>query len=213
FWNGKGKIIGVVKDFHFSSLRENINPVVMMLQPKDNNYIMLRLAKGDVAAEVAAVEKVFNRLNPEYPLDYHFLDETFNSMYQSETMLKKLAQVFAIVAVLISCLGLFGLSVFTAEQRRKEIGIRKILGASVLNVTSLLSREFLLLVGVGVLLATPVSWYLMHNWLSGFAYHVNLSVWVFVIAGLLALMIALATVSFQSVKAALANPVQSLKSE
>lgn len=213
FWNGKGKIIGVVKDFHFASMRENINPVVMMLQPKDNNYIMLRLAKGDVAAEVAAVEKVFNRLNPEYPLDYHFLDETFDSMYQSETMLKKLAEVFAIVAVLISCLGLFGLSVFTAEQRRKEIGIRKILGASVMSVTTLLSREFLLLVGLGVMLATPVSWYLMHNWLSGFAYHVNLSAWVFITAGLLALMIALATVSFQSVKAALANPVQSLKSE
>lgn len=213
FWNGKGKIIGVVKDFHFTSMRENINPVVMMLQPKDNNYIMLRLAKGDVAAEVAAVEKVFNRLNPEYPLDYHFLDETFDSMYQSETMLKKLAEVFAIVAVLISCLGLFGLSVFTAEQRRKEIGIRKILGASVMSVTTLLSREFLLLVGLGVMLATPVSWYLMHNWLSGFAYHVNLSAWVFITAGLLALMIALATVSFQSVKAALANPVQSLKSE
>jgi putative ABC transport system permease protein len=213
FWNGKGTIIGVVKDFHFSSLRENISPVVMMLQPKDNNYIMLRLAKGDVAAEVAAVEKVFSRFNPEYPLDYHFLDETFDNMYQSETMLKKLAEVFAIVAVLISCLGLFGLSVFTAEQRKKEIGIRKILGASVLNVTSLLSREFLLLVGIGVLLATPVSWYLMDNWLSGFAYHINLSAWVFVVAGLLALMIALATVSFQSVKAALANPVQSLKSE
>jgi len=184
-----------------------------MLQPKDNNYIMLRLAKGDVAAAVASVEKVFNRFNPEYPLDYHFLDETFNNMYQSESMLKKLAQVFAIVAVLISCLGLFGLSVFTAEQRKKEIGIRKILGASVLNVTSLLSREFLLLVGAGVMLAIPVSWYLMHNWLSGFAYHVNLSAWIFIIAGLLALMIALTTVSFQSVKAALANPVQSLKSE
>lgn len=213
FWNGKGKIIGVVKDFHFSSLRENINPVVMMLQPKDNNYIMLRLARGDVAAEVAAIEKVFNRLNPDYPLDYHFLDETFDSMYQSETMLKKLAEVFAVVAVLISCLGLFGLSVFTAEQRRKEIGIRKILGASVLNVTTLLSRDFLWLVMIGILLATPVSWYMMNNWLSGFAYHVNLSAWIFIIAGMLAVLIALATVSFQSVKAALANPVQSLKSE
>jgi putative ABC transport system permease protein len=212
FWNGKGKIAGVVKDFHFTSMRENINPVVMMLQPKDNNYVLLRLAKGDVAAEVAAIEKVFNRLNPDYPLEYHFLDETFDNMYRSETMLKKLAEVFAIVAILISCLGLFGLSVFTAEQRKKEIGIRKILGASVMNVTTLLSRDFLLLVVFGVLLATPVSWYLMHNWLSGFAYHVHLSAWIFVIAGLLAVMIALATVSIQSVRAALANPVQSLKS-
>ncbi|MBS0028427.1 ABC transporter permease [Chitinophaga sp. 22321] len=213
FWKGKGTIIGVVKDFHFTSLRENINPVVMMLEPKDNNYIMLRLARGDVATEVAAVEKVFARFNPEYPLEYHFLDEAFDNMYRSETMLKKLAEVFAVVAVLISCLGLFGLSVFTAEQRKKEISIRKILGASVMNVTTLLSRDFLWLVMIGILLATPVSWYLMHNWLNGFAYHVNLSAWIFLSAGVLAILIALATVSFQSVKAALANPVKSLKSE
>lgn len=213
FWRGKAKIIGVVKDFHFASMRENINPMVMMLQRSDNNYMLLRLAKGDVATEIAAVENVFRKLNPEYPLEYHFLDETFDNMYRSETMLKKLAEVFAIVAVLISCLGLFGLSVFTAEQRKKEIGIRKILGASVLNVTTLLSREFLLLVLLGILVATPLSWYLMHNWLSGFVYHVNLSVWIFIMAGALAMIIALTTVSFQSIKAALANPVQSLKSE
>lgn len=213
FWNGKGTIIGVVKDFHFASMRENISPLVMMLVPRQNSYMMLRLSKGDVPAQVAAVEKVFARLNPGYPMDYHFLDETFDSMYRSETMLRKLAQVFAVVAVLISCLGLFGLSVFTAEQRKKEIGIRKILGASVLNVTSLLSKEFLTLVLTGILLATPVSWYMMNNWLSGFAYHTDLSAWIFIIAGILAIAIALATVSFQSVKAALANPVNSLKAE
>lgn len=213
FWHGKGTIIGVVKDFHFNSLRENITPMVMMLQPQDNSYMMLRLAKGDVAGQVAAVEKVFTTLNPGNPVDYHFLDETFDNMYQSETMLRKLAQVFAVVAVLISCLGLFGLSVFTAEQRRKEIGIRKIMGASVMNVTSLLSREFLSLVIIGILLATPISWYMMNKWLSGFAYHTNLSAWIFVIAGALAVLIALATVSYQSVKAALANPVKSLKAE
>lgn len=213
FWNGKGTIIGVVKDYHFASMRENISPLVMMLIPRQNSYMMLRLSKGDVPAQVAAVEKIFTRLNPGYPMDYHFLDETFDSMYRSETMLRKLAQVFAMVAVLISCLGLFGLSVFTAEQRKKEIGIRKILGASVMNVTSLLSKEFLTLVLIGILLATPISWYMMNNWLSGFAYHTDLSAWIFIIAGILAIVIALATVSFQSVKAALANPVNSLKAE
>lgn len=213
FWKGKGTVIGVVKDYHFASMRENISPMVMMLEPKQNGYLMLRLSKGDVPAQVAAVEKIFNRLNPGYPMDYHFLDETFDSIYRSETMLRKLAQVFAVVAVLISCLGLFGLSVFTAEQRRKEIGIRKILGASVMNVTGLLSKQFLALVLTGILLATPISWYMMNNWLSGFAYHTDLSAWIFVIAGILAILIALATVSFQSVKAALANPVNSLKAE
>lgn len=213
FWKGKGTVIGVVKDYHFASMRENISPMVMMLEPKQNSYLMLRLAKGDVPAQVAAVEKIFSRLNPGYPMDYHFLDETFDSIYRSETMLRKLAQVFAVVAVLISCLGLFGLSVFTAEQRKKEIGIRKILGASVMNVTGLLSKQFLALVLTGILLATPISWYMMNNWLSGFAYHTDLSAWIFVIAGILAILIALATVSFQSVKAALANPVNSLKAE
>ncbi|SEW06189.1 ABC transporter permease [Chitinophaga arvensicola] len=213
FWRGKGTIIGVVKDYHFNSLRENITPMVIMLQPKESSYMMLRLGKGEVAGQVAAVEKIFTTLNPGYPVDYHFLDETFDNMYQSETMLRKLAQVFAVVAVLISCLGLFGLSVFTAEQRKKEIGIRKILGASVMNVTSLLSREFLTLVIIGILLATPVSWYMMNNWLSGFAYHTDLSAWIFIIAGVLAVLIALATVSYQSIKAALSNPVTALKAE
>lgn len=213
FWKGKGTIIGVVKDYHFASMRENISSMVMMLEPRDNGYMMLRLAKGEVSNQVAAVEKVFTTLNAGYPVDYHFLDETFDNMYRSETMLRKLAQVFAVVAVLISCLGLFGLSVFTAEQRKKEIGIRKVLGASVMNVTRLLSKEFLTLVIIGILLATPISWYMMNNWLSGFAYHTNLSAWIFIIAGVLAVVIALATVSFQSVKAAMANPVKSLKAE
>jgi ABC-type antimicrobial peptide transport system permease subunit len=213
FWNGKGKIIGVMKDFHFTSMHENISPLVIMLAPRQNNYMMLRLEKGDVGAAVAAVEKVFRKWHSGYPFEYHFLDETFDNMYRSETMLKELAGMFAGIAVLISCMGLFGLSVFTAEERKKEISIRKILGASVLNVTTLLSRDFLQLVVAGILLATPVSWYLMHSWLSGFAYHVPLSPWIFIAAALLAIVIAAATVSFQSVKAALANPVQALKSE
>ncbi|NLU94290.1 ABC transporter permease [Chitinophaga sp. Ak27] len=212
FWNGDGKIIGVVKDFHFSSLHENIKPLVMMLTPV-NSFLMVRLAKGDVTSQVASIEKIFDMMNPGYPVEYHFMDEAFDSMYQSETMLQKLARVFAIVAVLISCLGLFGLSVFTAEQRKKEIGIRKVLGASVISVTTLLSREFLLLVLLGILVAAPISWYLMNNWLSGFAYHADLSAWIFIAAGVMAVLIAMATVSYQSVKAALANPVHSLKAE
>lgn len=213
FWKGKGRIIGVVKDFHFKSMRENINPMVMMLEPKDNNYLVIRLRKGEVAAQVASIEKVYNTLNPGHPADYHFMDALFDNLYRTESMLKKLAQVFAVVAVLISCLGLFGLSVFTAEQRRKEISIRKVMGASVANVTTLLSSAFLRLVLISILVATPLSWYLMNKWLSGFAYHTGLSAGIFIYSAMGAILIALATVAYQSVKAALANPVHSLKAE
>ncbi|RFS24058.1 ABC transporter permease [Chitinophaga silvatica] len=212
FWRGKGTIVGVVKDFHFTSLHEAISPLVMMLEPGDG-LLMIRLPKGQVSSQVASITGALEKINPGVPVDYHFFDETFDNLYQSETMLRKLSLVFAIVAVFISCIGLFGLSVFTAEQRRKEIGIRKVMGASVFSVTALLSKEFLKLVTIGILLAIPLSWYIMNKWLSDFAYHTDLSVSLFVGAGIVAVLIALFTVSYQSVKAALINPVQSLKSE
>ncbi|CAL1520880.1 hypothetical protein MMC2321_04670 [Chitinophaga sp. MM2321] len=213
FWRGKGKIVGVVKDFHFKSMHEQIIPLIMMLQPRDNSYLLLKLGKGDLTAQIAALGKISAQLNPSYSFEYHFLDELYGQMYRAETMLRRLAELFSIIAVLISCLGLFGLSVFTAGQRRKEIGIRKILGASVMNITSLLSKDFLKLVGIAILIATPVSWYLMQQWLQNFAYHIPISWWMFGLAAFLAILIALVTVSFQSVKAALGNPVKSLKTE
>jgi ABC-type antimicrobial peptide transport system permease subunit len=212
FWRGKGRIVGVVKDFNFASLHEAITPAVMMLEPGDG-LLILRLAKGNVTAQVGAITAAFDKINPGNPVDYHFFDDVFDSLYQSETMLRKLSQLFAIVAVFISCIGLFGLSVFTAEQRRKEIGIRKVMGASIFSVTALLSKDFLKQVGLGILLGAPLSWYLMNKWLSGFAYHTALSIWLFVGAGVAAILIALITVSYQSVKAAIINPVKSLKSE
>jgi ABC-type antimicrobial peptide transport system permease subunit len=213
FWIGKGTVIGVVKDFHFNSMHKQIGPLVMMLQPKYNSLMLLKLNPGTAPAAIAGMEKVYKTLNPAYPLVYHFLDEEFDKLYKSESLLKQLAAILAVIAVFISCLGLLGLSVFTAEQRKKEISIRKVLGASVLNLTATLAKEYLKPVLVAILIATPVSWYFLHKWLNGYAYHVQLSAWIFIAAALLAVIIAIVTVSVQSVKAATTNPVQHLKSE
>jgi putative ABC transport system permease protein len=168
---------------------------------------------GNVQSGIQRVESVWKRFFPERPFDYQFLDERFDRLYARERTQQTLFSVFASVAILISCLGLFGLSMFMAEQRTKEIGVRKVLGASVLSLTTLLSKDFLKLVGVAILIASPVAGWAMVQWLNGFAYHTTLSWWVFALAALLAVGIALLTVSFQSVKAALMNPVKSLRSE
>ncbi|RFS26953.1 ABC transporter permease [Chitinophaga silvatica] len=213
FWHGKGQIIGVVKNYHFNSMHKEIGPMVLMLQQRQNQYMMLKLNPGAASSAIAGISEVFKKQNPDYPLVYHFLDEEFDRLYKSESMLKQLATIFAVLAVFISCLGLLGLSVFTAEQRRKEISIRKVLGASVMNVTTTLSKEYLKPVIIAIIIATPISWYLLKEWLNGYAYHFDLTIWMFVGAALLAVFIALVTVSVQSVKAALTNPVKHLKSE
>ena len=167
----------------------------------------------DVSKALSAIESVMKKNNPAYPFEYKFVDEQFNNMFTNETLMSNLSVVFAVLAIIISCLGLFGLAAYTAEQRLKEIGIRKVLGASVAGLAGLLSKDFLQLVGIACLIAFPVAWWMMHNWLQGYEYRIQISWWIFFAAGLLAIIIALGTVSFQSIKAALANPVKSLRSE
>jgi predicted permease len=213
FWNGKGKVIGVVKDFHLTSLHEAIRPLVIMLEPKYNSLLLVKTQPGKTAQVLAGLRQTWHDYNPQYPFEYHFLDETFENQYRSETLVGELAKYFAFLAIFISCLGLFGLAAFTAEQRTKEIGIRKVLGASVTGLVTLLSREFVKLMGIAFVAATPLAWYFAEQWLGKFAYRTDMAWWIFALAGGLALLIALLTVSFHSIRAALANPVKSLRSE
>ncbi|GAB3944083.1 ABC transporter permease [Spirosoma harenae] len=208
----KGQIIGVTKDFHFESLHQQMAALAMVMDVDDFNWISVPL-KGDVTTAVKQVEGVWKQFFPAQPFDYQFLDARFGRLYAREQTQQTLFSVFAGIAILISCLGLFGLSMFMAEQRTKEIGIRKVLGASEISLVTLFSKDFLKLVLVALVIASPIAWYAMHNWLADFAYRTNIHWWVFLLAGGLTVLIALLTVSFQSVKAALTNPIKSLRSE
>ncbi|GAB4022646.1 ABC transporter permease [Spirosoma koreense] len=214
-WGSRqGKIIGVLKDFHFSSMHQAIEPIVMRLdETRTWGTIIVRTEAGKTQEALASLEKVSQQLNPKFPFTYQFSDLEFTRLYQSEQMVSRLANYFAILAIFISCLGLFGLATFTAEQRTKEIGVRKVLGASVISVVSLLVRDFLKPVLIAILITTPIAWYVMNRWLTDFAYKIDIEWWVFALAGGLSIVIALLTVSFQSLKAALMNPVQSLRSD
>jgi len=213
-WGIKGKIIGIVKDFHFASLHNQIQPIIFRMNSENpDGQILIRTKPGETKEALESLKSVCKKLNPEFPFTYSFSDEEYQKLYQMEQVAGKLANIFAFLAVFISSLGLLGLATFTAQQRTKEIGIRKILGASVTSLFALLSSEFIWLIAIALLIASPVSWYFMNNWLQGFAYHTGFQWWVFAFSGGLILLIALATVSFQAVKAALANPVKSLKSE
>lgn len=214
FWGKKGTIIGVVKDFHFNSLHTPIEPVVFRLTETEPwGLALIRTQPGQTKQALASLEAVMKRMNPKFPFSYQFADQEYARMYRSEQVLERLSKYFTALAVLISCLGLLGLAMFTAEQRQKEIGVRKVMGASVTNIVALLSKDFLKLVGVAFLVASPVAWYVLSRMLSNYAYKVDLSWWIFALAGLLAMLIAFLTVSFQSVKAALMNPVKSLRAE
>lgn len=206
-----GVIIGVVKDFHFKSLHDKIGPMVLSLNNFSGFYV--KAAKGNTAAAIAATEKVWKKYFPDAPFDYVFLDDAYNSLYQAEQQQSVLITAFTAIAVFISALGLLGLAAFAAEQKVKEIGIRKVLGATIRDIVALLSADFIILVGIASVIASPVAWWAMNKWLQGFAYRVNLSWWLFAISAGIALLIALITVSVQSAKAALANPVNSLRSE
>ncbi|HLK96716.1 MAG TPA: FtsX-like permease family protein, partial [Hymenobacter sp.] len=214
FWGKPGTIVGVLEDFHFNSLHVAIRPLIIRLQP--TNYygqILIRTQPGQINQALASIEALHQELSPKDPFAYSFVDTDYAKLYKSETVVGTLATVFAGMAIFIACLGLFGLAAFTAEQRTKEIGVRKVLGASVTSIVTLLSKDLLKLVLIAILIATPLAWYAMNRWLQGFAYKVNMEWWVFAVAGLLAVGIALLTVSFQSMKAALVNPVKSLGSE
>lgn len=205
-------ITGIVKDFMYNNVYTTPAPLVMFCAPQLTEVLLIRLNPSDnLIASVEKVEKIMKKHQPGYPFEYNFADQSFNSMFQNEQFTGKLASLFAALAILISSLGLFGLSAFSAEQRKKEIGIRKVLGASVSNVTTLLSKEFLYLVLVASLIAFPLSWWVMNSWLDNYQYRITISWWIFVLAGIIAAVIALITISFQSVRAALSNPVNNLR--
>ncbi len=208
-----GEVIGIARDFHFASLHNTVDPLVVILKPWDTNYLLLKVKGDDLPATLRFAETTLKNLSPQSLFSYTFIDDKLNQLYASESRMSDVFKVFAAFAVFISCLGLFGLSAYAAQLRTKEVGIRKVLGASVPGVVLLLSREFLKLVGLATVLAWPVAWWVMNRWLDGFAYKIAVSGWVFVLSGVLALLVALFTVSFQSFKAALTNPVNSLKSE
>ena len=208
-------IVGVTKDFVFGDMYAKADPLVFMCYPEDRfGYLYVRTkSQSNTEKAVSKIEAIIKNNNPGYPFDYVFVDDEFNKQFKSEMLIGKLSRIFALLAIIISCLGLFGLAAYTAERRTKEIGIRKVLGASVTGITGLLSKDFLRLVFVSAIIAFPLSWWFMHKWLQNYAYRITISWWVFVLAGLLALIIALVTISFQSIRAAISNPVKSLRTE
>ena len=212
-WNFNGTIIGVVKDFHFESMKQKIEPAIFSYYPNNMNRIYIKTTGQDAAKAIAAAETSWKQYNGQFPFSYAFLDDTFNDMYKSEKQTGILFNIFASIAILISCLGLFGLAAYTAQIRTREIGVRKVLGSSVTGIIGLLAKEFMKMVLVGIVIAVPIAWYAMDKWLQDFAYKIDIQWPVFALSGLLALTVALLTVSYQSVKAALMNPVKSLKTE
>jgi len=209
----KGKVIGVVQDYHYKNLHEKVSASVIQLYPQVVYKVAVKAKTADMRSTVDFINKKWSQFVLAYPLDYKFMDETYGMMYKSEEKLSDLLWIFTIMAIFIGCMGLFALAAFSAEQRTKEIGIRKVLGANVFNIVGLLSKNFLAMVLIASLIAIPVAWWAMNSWLNDFPYRVNLSLWIFGIAIVAALLIAFITVSFQSVKAATANPVKSLRTE
>jgi putative ABC transport system permease protein len=214
FWDRKGTIIGVMKDFHFNSMHTAINPLVLRLGENDDyGAALIKTEPGKTKQALASLEKLCKELNPKFPFTYKFSDEEYQKLYSNEQVVNKLSNYFAFLAIFISCLGLLGLVIFTAQQRTKEFGIRKVLGASAGSLFNLLSKEFLLLVFIAMLIASPLAWLAMNKWLQNYEYRITVSWWIFGIAGVLAILIALITVSFQAIRSAVANPVKSLRTE
>lgn len=209
----KGQIIGVVKDFHLQSMHVPIAPLILRYDPSHTWRLFVRAKAGETQQTIAALEDIHTQYNPEYPFEYHFMDEEFARMYQSEMVMGQLATYFAILAIVIACLGLFGLASYAAAQRTKEIGIRKALGASVTSIVVMLSSSFARLVLIGFVIAAPLTYYLMRQWLDNFAYRTEITLWVFALAGAAGLLIALLTISYRSWRAAQTNPVEALRYE
>ncbi len=213
FWGDILTIVGVVDDFHQQSLREAFEPLILRLDPGVNGQLSIKLADSNPAQAIATVKQAWSQFFPTDPFVYSFLNERYDKQYRADERFGQVFGFFTLLAVLVACLGLLGLATFTAQQRTKEIGVRKVLGASVGSIVTLLSKDFLKLVLIAIVIASPIAWFAMHRWLQDFAYKIDIAWWVFALAGLLAVGIALLTVSFQSVKAALMNPVKSLRSE
>lgn len=207
-----GTIIGIVKDFHFASLKQKIQPFVFYYQP-DNRRMFVKTTGKNAPDAINAVERIWKQYNPGFPFEYNFMDATYDNMYKSEQRTGALFDIFTVVAVIISCLGLFGLATYSAHVKVKEIGIRKVLGASVTNIIVMLSKDFLALVMLSIVIAMPIAWWSMNKWLEDFAYQVSITWWVFAAAGIGTLLITILTVSVQAIRSALANPVKSLRTE
>jgi putative ABC transport system permease protein len=206
-------VVGVVKDFNYNSMHDKIHPLLMVVNTYNWSSMAVRFHTQDVFSLVRQVESKFHAVKQGLPFSYTFMDNDFDKLYHAEQQTGQIFITFAVFAISIACLGLFGLVTYAAEQRTKEIGIRKVLGASVSGIVGLLSRDFTMLVGIAALIAFPVAWWAMYKWLETFAYRTEISWWIFLVAGVVALAIALLTVSIQTVRAALANPVNSLRSE
>jgi len=210
-----GTVVGVVNDYVYGDMYGKPDPVIFCCAAPRFSTVMYLRAKpnSNVRELLSKTEAVMKKDNPAYPFEYKFVDDQFNEMFLSETLISKLSRVFAVLAIIISCLGLFGLAAYTAERRTKEIGVRKVLGASVTNITSLLSKDFVKLVFIASIVAFPVAWWAMHDWLQNYRYRIEISWWIFLAAAALAMIIALITISFQAIRAAVANPVRSLRTE
>jgi putative ABC transport system permease protein len=207
-------IVGVINDFIYNDMYSQSSPLILFPDTSNTNFLTIRLKEtSNLKTALSKVENVIKSANPGFPFEYKFVDEQFDQLFKTETLIGKLASVFAVLAIFISCLGLFGLAAYTAERRTKEIGIRKVLGASANGLAGLLSKDFLKLVAISCMISFPIAWWIMNNWLESYAYRIKINWMIFLVAGLLALFIALITVSFQAIKAAMANPVKSLRSE
>lgn len=208
----KYHVIGVVRNFNFNSLHDAVTPLALFLQ-RQNGSVAFRIKTSHIDKLITSIEDIYKKVAPGQPFKYSFMNEDFNKTYQAEQRMGGLSMTFSILAILIACLGLFGLITFAAEQRAKEIGIRKVLGATVTNVTTMLSKDFLKLVCIALLISFPIAWWALNKWLQNFAYRIYIEWWIFLVAGAIAVMIALITLSYQAIKAAMANPVKSLRSE
>ena len=214
FYNGVNRrIVGVVEDFHWESLHSTITPLLFVLYPKQLRCLGIKVRNENIAEVLPQIKKVISRIEPDYFLEYKFLDEQLYNLYAKEQRRNTLYSLFSFVSIALSCMGLFGLISFTAQKRTKEIGIRKILGASIHGIVFMISKDFLKLVLGANILAWPIAYYFMNKWLQDFAYRIDLSWWMFFASGVITLVIALATVSYQAVKAAVANPVESIRYE
>jgi hypothetical protein len=214
YFGTTGNIIGVVKDFHLKSLHQPIEPVVLYNgEALTHGYTLVKIKAGKTQQAIAGIESVYKQMETKFPFRYFFADEEYQKLYTGEITVSKLSNSFSFLAIFISCLGLLGLTMFTAEQRRKEIGVRKVIGASAGDIVAMLSKDIVKLVLLSAIIATPIAWLAMNNWLQNFAYKITIGWWIFLLAGVIAVVIALATIGYQAIKAALASPVKSLRTE
>lgn len=213
FWGDDGgKIIGVARDFHFASMHNTIDPMIIRCRPSGAEFFYVKSEANKTKETIISLEQVHEQFS-SLPISYHFLNETLEKVYDAEQKVEKLGGIFAVLAIFISCLGLFGLAAFTVNQRTKEIAIRKVLGASVTGLFSIMSKDFVRLILIALLIAMPISWYVMNNWIQGFAFHIDISWWMFALSGLMVLLVALFTLSYRTLKVAKTNPSKSLRME